>query len=133
MEKVIDTIRSIKTARMELQKAIRNDKLATSPQLTDLSFVEKFYNAFLEDKGDHITVNDRKVFIFVVIYLYAPRKLFGGKMPHGMRRAIANVAGITCASFISSTSAELLILYTTYDDFQQEVDRLLNKVYSIIQ
>ena len=54
-------------------------------------------------------------------------------MPHGMRRAIANVAGITCASFISSTCAELLILYTTYDDFQQEVDRLLNKVYSIIK
>lgn len=133
MEKVIDTIRSIKTARMELQKAIRNDKLATSPQLTDLSFVEKIYNAFLEDKGKHITVNDRKVFIFVVIYLYAPQKLFGGKMPHGMRRAIANVAGITCASFISSACAELLILYTTYDDFQQEVDRLLNKVYSIIQ
>lgn len=41
MEKVIDTIRNIKTARMELQKAIRNDKLATTPQLTDLSFVEK--------------------------------------------------------------------------------------------
>lgn len=46
MEKIIDTIRNIKTARMELQKAIRNDKLATSPQLTDLSFMEKFIMPF---------------------------------------------------------------------------------------
>ena len=55
MEKIIDTIRNIKTARMELQKAIRNDKLATSPQLKDLSFAAKISNAFLEAKGKHIT------------------------------------------------------------------------------
>ena len=128
MENVIDTIRNIKTARIELQKAIRNDKLATSPQLTDLSFIEKIYNAFLEDKGEYITVNDRKVFIFVVIYLYAPQKLFGGKMPHGMRRAIANITGITCASVISATCTELMVLYTTYSDFRRGVDELLNRV-----
>lgn len=133
MEQIIETIKRIEKARAALRQAIVDNELATSPRLKDLALIPKIYEIFKGIKGGDITVNDRKEFIFVVIYLYAPQKLFGGKMPHGMRRAIANVAGITCASFISSTCAELLILYTTYDDFQQEVDRLLNKVYSIIQ
>lgn len=133
MEQIIETIKRIEKARAALRQAIVDNELATSPRLKDLALIPKIYEIFKGIKGGDITVNDRKEFIFVVIYLYVPQKLFGGKMPHGMRRAIANVAGITCASFISSTCAELLILYTTYDDFQQEVDRLLNKVYSIIQ
>ena len=132
MEQIIETIKRIEKARTALRQAIVDNELATSPRLKDLALIPKIYEIFKGVNGGDITVNDRKVFIFVVIYLYAPQKLFGGKMPHGMRRAIANITGITCASFISSTCAELLILYTTYDDFQQEVDRLLNKVYSII-
>lgn len=132
MKQIIETIKRIERARTALRQAIVDNELATSPRLKDLALIPKIYEIFKGIKGGDITVNDRKEFIFVVIYLYAPQKLFGGKMPHGMRRAIANITGITCASFISSTCAELLILYTTYDDFQQEVDRLLNKVYSII-
>ena len=104
-----------------------DNELATSPKLKDLSLIPKIYGIFEELKGGNISVNDRKEFIFVVVYLYAPNRFFGGKMPQGLRRAISKAVKVdsTC---ISRTCTELMVLYTTYSDFQQGVDSLLNAV-----
>ncbi|WP_197018049.1 hypothetical protein [Prevotella sp. HUN102] len=127
MEQIIETIRRIEKARTALRQAIVENELATSPKLKDLSLMPKMYEVFEEMKGRNITVNDRKEFIFAVIYLYSPCKFFGGKMPQGMRKAISRTMKIdsTC---ISRTCTELMVLYTTYSDFRQGVDELLNAV-----
>lgn len=128
MEQIIETIKRIEKARMALRQAIEDNELATSPKLKDLSLIQKIYKVFEGMKGSNITVNDRKEFIFVVIYLYAPNKFFGGKMPQGLRHTIAKATNVTCASVISVTCTELLVLYTTYSDFRQGVDDLLTSV-----
>lgn len=131
MEQIIKTIKRIEKARTALRQAIADNELATSPKLKDLSLIPKIYEVFEELKGNHITVNDRKEFIFVVIYLYSPNKFFGGRMPHGMRNVIAKATHVTCANVISTTCTELMVLYTTYSDFRQGVDELLNAVLSV--
>lgn len=128
MEQIIETIRRIKKSRTALRQAIADNELATSPRLKDLTLITKIYEVFEEVKGKNITVNDRKEFIFVVIYLYSPNKFFGGKMPQGLRRAITKATKVTCASVISATCTELMVLYTTYSDFRQNVDELMNKI-----
>lgn len=127
MEDIIETIKRIEKARTALRQAITDNELATSPKLKDLSLIPKIYEVFEGMKGAHITVNDRKEFIFVVIYLYAPAKFFGGKMPQGLRKAISRTMKIdsTC---ISRTCTELMVLYSTYSDFRQGVDDLLTSV-----
>lgn len=127
MEQIIETIKRIERAHTTLRQAIADNELATSPKLKDFNFIPKIYEVFEEIKGNSITVNDRKEFIFVVIYLYAPNKFFGGKMPQGMRKAISNTMKIdsTC---ISRTCTELMVLYSTYSDFRQGVDDLLTSV-----
>ena len=127
MEQIIETIKRIEKARTALRQAMANNELATSPKLNDLSLIPKIYGVFEELKGGNITVNDRKEFIFVVVYLYAPNRFFGGKMPQGLRRAISKAVKVdsTC---ISRTCTELMVLYTTYSDFRQGVDSLLNAV-----
>lgn len=127
MEQIIETIKRIEKARTTLRQAIADNELATSPKLKELTLIPKIYEVFKELKGSHITVNDRKEFIFVVIYLYSPNKFLGGKMPQGMRKAISNTMKIdsTC---ISRTCTELMVLYTTYLDFRQGVDELLTSV-----
>ena len=127
MEDIIETIKRIEKARTALRQAIADNELATSPKLNDLSLIPKIYGVFEEIKGDNITVEDRKEFIFVVVYLYAPNRFFGGKMPHGLRKAISNTMN-TDSTCISRTCTELMVLYTTYSDFRQGVDSLLNAV-----
>ena len=127
MEQIIETIKKIEKSRTALRQAIVDNELATSPRLKDLSLIPKIYEIFEQMKGKEIKVNDRKEFIFVVIYLYSPNKFFGGKMPQGMRKSISKAAKIdsTC---ISRTCTELMVLYTTYSDFRQGVDELLKAV-----
>lgn len=128
MEQIIETIKKIEKTRTALRQAIADNELAASPKLKDLSLIPKIYEIFEQMKGNEIKVNDRKEFIFVVIYLYSPNKFFGGKMPQGLRRAIAKATKVTCASVISATCTELTVLYTTYSDFRQNVDELINKI-----
>lgn len=127
MEQIIETIKKIEKARTALRQAIADNELATSPRLKDLSLIPKIYEIFEQMKGKEIKVNDRKEFIFVIIYLYSPNKFFGGKMPQGMRKTISKTMQIdsTC---ISRTCTELMVLYTTYSDFRDGVDELLNAV-----
>ena len=128
MEQIIETIKRIEKARTTLRQAIVDNEIATSPKLKDLNLIPKIYKVFEELKGKEIKVNDRKEFIFVVIYLYSPNKFFGGKMQQGLRRAITKATKVTCASVISATCTELMVLYTTYSDFRQGVDELMNKI-----
>lgn len=133
MEQIIETIKRIEKARTALRQAMADNEIATSPKLKDLSLIPKIYKVFEELKGKEIKVNDRKEFVFVVIYLYSPNKFFGGKMPQGLRRAIAQAAKVTCASVISATCTELMVLYTTYSDFRQGVDELIQKVNDVLE
>lgn len=128
MEQIIETIRKIEKARSALRQAMVDNELATRPKFLDMNLIPKIYEIFVQMKEDGIKVNDRKEFIFVVIYLYSPSKFFGGKMPQGLRRAITQAAKVTCASVISATCTELMVLYTTYSDFRQGVDELLGTV-----
>lgn len=128
MDQIIETIKKIEKARTALRQAIADNELATSPRLKDLSLIPKIYEIFEQMKGKEIKVNDRKEFIFVIIYLYSPNKFFGGKMPQGLRRAIAKTTRATCASVISATCTELMVLYTAYSDFRLGVDNLMNAV-----
>lgn len=133
MEQIIETIKRIEKARTALRQAIVDNEIATSPKLKDLNLIPKIYKVFEELKGKEIKVNDRKEFIFVVIYLYSPNKFFGGKMPQGLRRAITKATKVTCASVISATCAELMVLYTTYSDFRQGVNELIQKVNDVLE
>ncbi len=133
MEQIIETIKKIEKTRTALQQAIVDNELAASPKLKDLSLIPKIYEIFEQMKGNEIKVNDRKEFIFAVIYLYSPNKFFGGKMPQGLRRAITKATKVTCASVISATCTELMVLYTTYSDFRQGVDELVEKAIKVLK
>lgn len=133
MEQIIETIKRIEKSRTALRQAIVDNEIATSPKLKDLNLIPKIYKVFEELKGKEIKVNDRKEFIFAVIYLYSPNKFFGGKMPQGLRRAITKATKVTCASVISATCTELMVLYTTYSDFRQGVDDLIQKINDVLE
>ena len=133
MEQIIETIKKIEKARTTLRQAIVDNEIATSPKLKDLNLIPKIYKVFEELKGNEIKVNDRKEFIFAVIYLYSPNKFFGGKMPQGLRRAITKATKVRCASVISATCTELMVLYTTYSDFHQNVDMLIDSLDGLLE
>lgn len=123
------TIERIRKARKELQEAVFNEKFVSQPLLSDYSILPDIYSIFCNVIGEKAnTVNGRKIFTFVCLYLYAPRKLFGGKMPKGLRTAICRITNIKAATAISNNSTELLIFYHNYPDFRNDVETVYQEV-----
>lgn len=129
MTTIQDTITKIRQAREKLIEAIRLEEFATRPILQDLSVIPALYDIFAEKAGNEAkTTNGRDIFTFIVIYLYAPRKFFGGKMPKGLRPAIGRVTGTKAVTVLSRSSAELLILYQNYSDFREKVNSIMKDI-----
>lgn len=110
-----------------MKEAMASHESAIRPHLTDLSLINTLYEKFAKLAGNVQSSEARKEFIFVVIYLYCPNKFFGGKMPQGLRRAISVAMGVDSSS-VSRTCTELMVLYSTYDDFRRGVDRLMQEI-----
>lgn len=70
----------------------------------------------------------RRRFLFVILFLFSPKTLAGGKMGHGLRAEIAKVMGIE-SSNISHYHSNILFFYNVYSDFRDDVNNLFRVVF----
>lgn len=132
---ITDRIRDIRKAREELRRAVRNESICCTPMLTDYSIVPKLYKMYRELTGDvsELDIDVRRMFIFIVQYFYAPRNLFGGKMPSGLRRVLANTMGVKAHSIVSRGAFETGPRYLIYSEFRQKVNDVFEKITDLMQ
>ena len=126
---IIETIKKIELARTKLKESLLENEVASRPKLQDTSIIPYIYQIYGRLNKNTQSSHARSVFTFVVIYLYAPARFFGGKMPNGLRRAIGRATSSSYTG-ISNNCTRLKLLYTTYKDFRSEVDLLLGMVIS---
>ena len=70
------------------------------------------------------SVTQRKKFIFIILYLFSPSSLAGGKMTAGLREEMSRVLGIQSKSTISDNCADVVFLYQNYGDFSGDIEYL---------
>ena len=122
---ISETVRNIRKAREELEKAIICFRNHSRPILTDLS-IDKVI-------GGAMSVEHRRQFIFVILYLYAPNRLFSGKMPKGLRRAIATTLGVQSDTVLSDNANDVLKRYEIYKSWAKDVDGILCVILARLQ
>lgn len=127
---ITETIRNIRKAREELRAAIGREADLSAPLLTDYALLPDIYRMFCDAHGvtEIKTVDDRKMFIFIVQYLYAPRNLFGRKMPKDLRKEIASVLGMNAMSTVSDNGRNNLFNYQVYTQFRTKVNRIFGVI-----
>lgn len=123
---ITETIRSIKKAREELRRVVAHEADVCAPLLTDYALLPGLWRHFCELLGrdGSIKADDRKMFIFIVQYLYAPRNLFGVKMPKSLRRELVRAMGVNAVSVVSNDGRSTLFTYQVYTGFRSEVNRI---------
>ena len=87
-------IAEIKSIREQKSKLSEREKELTEPILTDLDMIGTLYRWFQEIISQKETfrlgnVTQRKKFIFIILFLYSPSTLAGGKMMNGLRNKLA--------------------------------------------
>lgn len=121
-------IAEIKSIREQKSRLSEREKELTDPMLTDLNMIGQLYEWFKEIlvsrncPGRVDSVTQRKKFIFIVLYLYSPSTLAGGKMLVGLRDAIAEAVQLKDKAFISR-NVKVVAFRHQYDKyFRQDVD-----------
>lgn len=120
-------IEEIKSVRLKKTELANKEAMLSSPLLTDLALINHLYIWFIKacTKRNCPTrlgsVTQRKKFLFIILYLYSPATLAGGKMTVGLRDKLADVLDLHSRTAISDNCADIVFLYNRYKDFKEDV------------
>lgn len=136
--KEINTINHIRFGKIEEIQAVRIQKnelekketALSTPLLTDFALIDSLYHWFKEglterncpSRSDCVT--QRKKFLFIILYLYSPATLAGGKMRKGLRDKLARTLEIHSRTTISDNCSDVVFLYNRYKYFKNGVNDL---------
>ena len=124
----------LKKIRIEKSELSEEENILTSPILKDKSLIHEIYKIFVEllnERGcspNIDSVTQRKKFIFIILYLFSPSSLAGGKMASGLRPEIAKVLGVQSECTISDNCADVVFLYQNYGDFSGDIEYLYTEI-----
>ena len=134
MELDFNKIIRLKKIRIEKSELSEEESSLTSPILSDKSLVRDIYQIFIELQTNRgcppciDSVHQRKKFIFIILYLFSPSTLAGGKTVYGIRSEIAKVLGIQSECTISNNCEDVVFLYQNYADFSGDIEYLYTEI-----
>lgn len=131
MNKEFSIIYEIISIRKDIASLSLRESELTRPTLSDLNLIPTIYDWFMEAAKELPERNKsilNKEFIFIVMFLYSPGTLAGGKMKNGLRSKIGDTLGIIGKSAISDKLDTLVFNYRMYKYFRND----LNNIYSSI-
>ena len=134
MELNFSKIIRIKKIRVEKSGLSEEECTLSRPILTDKSVISIIYSYFVDYLNNRDcppqveSVIQRKKFIFIILYLYSPSTLAGGKMKAGLRDEISKVLGIQSMSTISNNCSDVVFLYQNYSDFSNDIAEIYSHI-----
>ncbi len=133
---IVDGLRLMEDCRKKLFDAERIYDDVSEPILHDYSLIPYLYRVFYDITGEERLKGEiREIFVFLVVFLYAPGCLDNIKLPPHLRMAIANVLDIRAASVLSRIKESIVFRYELYfhdkadDIFALMVNRLREDGY----
>lgn len=133
MVKEFSAVSELKSIREQKSRLSEREQELSEPMLHDYSLLEEIYGWFKEILSgvtlppDADSPTQRKKFIFIVLFLYSPSTLAGGKMKVGLRNKIAEVTGCT-GTLISHNCEDVTFFYQQYKSHRQDIDYLYTEI-----
>lgn len=115
--------------RKKLQEAKQNFKYVTEPLLKDYSLIPYLHRVFCDIAGvGQLKGEKREIFVFIIIYLYAPGYFDKTPLPNGLRLSMGNVLNLNAKSVISRIKESSAHHYEHY--FHDEADLIFSVMVS---
>jgi hypothetical protein len=134
MTKDFSSIMELKAIKEQQAKLSELENRLATPALHDFTQIAQLYECFKDilaerDFPPNIeSVIQRKKFLFIVLFLFAPRVLAGGRLPNGIRAELARVFPNVAPCVISNNIADVLFIYQQYKDFRQDIEYLYAEI-----
>ena len=134
MTKEFSSIVELRSIREQKSRLSEREQELASPILTDLSLIPEIFDWFkellagMDCPPNPESVTQRKKFLFIVLFLFAPSVLAGGRLPNGIRAEIAGVFPDVSPCVISNNIADVSFIYQQYKDFRQDIEYLYSQI-----
>lgn len=133
MVREFSSIAELKSIREQKSRISERETELSAPMLHDYGLIGEIYEWFCELLSGRSLPPDvnspiqRKKFIFIVLFLYSPSTLAGGKMKIGLRDKIAEVTGCT-NTLISHNLDDVVFFYRQYKSHRRDIDCLYTEI-----
>lgn len=125
--KEFSSIAEIKNIREQKSRLSEREAELVSPILTNLESIPYIYELF---KNIVRTMNipprekiiQRKEFLFIILFLFVPSVLSGGRIPNGVRKSLEHVFPKVKPCTISNNIADVFFLYQQYKYFRSDIN-----------
>lgn len=134
MGKEFSSIIELRTIREQKSRLSERENELSSPILSDIYLLPEVYSLFCDvleerDCAPKIdSVYQRKKFLFISLFLFAPSVLAGGRLPNGIRAELSKIFPDVSPCVISNNISDVVFIYQQYKDFRQDIDYLYAEI-----
>lgn len=136
MVKEFSVVSELKAIREQKSRLSERENELSAPVLSDLELIPVIYEWFKEVLSEMAfppqveSITQRKKFLFIVLFLFSPSVLAGGRMPNGVRKSLEEVFPNVKPCTISNNLADVVFLYQQYKDFRQDIEYIYTEIVS---
>lgn len=134
MTKEFSSIAELKSIREQKSRISEREAELSRPVLQNVALIADIYGWFkellsgMDFQPNTESVMQRKKFLFIVLFLFAPSVLAGGRLPNGIRAELTKVFPNVSPCVISNNIADVSFIYQNYKDFRQDIDYLYTEI-----
>lgn len=134
MGKEFSSIIELMAIREQKSRLSERESELSSPILSNTSMISEVYSMFCKVLSERDcppradSVYQRKKFLFIALFLFAPSVLAGGRLPNGIRAELARIFPDVSPCVISNNITDVLFIYQNYKDFRQDIEYLYTEI-----
>lgn len=134
MGKEFSSIIELMAIREQKSRLSERESELSSPILSNTSMISEVYSMFCKVLSERDcppradSVYQRKKFLFIALFLFAPSVLAGGRLPNGIRAELARIFPDVSPCVISNNITDVLFIYQNYKDFRQDIEYLYSQI-----
>lgn len=126
MEEFYKKIADIKELNARIKELEKQREELYKPQLRDFSKLPIIYT-ICHTQLEGVAKSDiRRIFLFVILYLYCPFRLFGGKLPKQMRNTLCYMTSVNKG--VISEDCSCLLFLCSNKPFALKLTKVMLKV-----
>nr|DAT56214.1 MAG TPA: hypothetical protein [Bacteriophage sp.]DAZ41772.1 MAG TPA: hypothetical protein [Caudoviricetes sp.] len=134
MVKEFSAISELKYIRDQKSRLSEREQELIKPILSDLGIIPMIFQWYCEIVGNcglperRSGTCFRQKFVFIILFLYSPSTLAGGKIAKGIRDILADILGFKSPTGISNLYVNVTFNYNNYKDYRADIDYLYTEI-----
>ena len=134
MVKEFSSIAELKSIREQKSRISERENELSRPIIQKVELISEIYGWFREILSEMAlepnieSVTQRKKFLFIIMFLFAPSVLAGGRLPNGIRAELSKIFPDVSPCVISNNISDVVFIYQQYKDFRQDIDYLYAEI-----